>query len=119
MVHGRCFGQILNLWVSLVQLLKALRLPTTPFFMYILAVFNTTRNGAVDFGEFAAAVFALAAPTRQNLIRLAFDLYDFGKYRDVISWWRLFSPALSRGSSSEWLCRLVVVPHSLFDLIVT
>jgi hypothetical protein len=61
------------------QVLHTLKLSTAPFFQYILAIFDTNRDKKVDFSEFVSTIWAFCAPTRNGLIRLCFDLYDFGE----------------------------------------
>ena len=65
-------------------MLNGLKLPTTPFFQFLIALFDTSRNKKIDFAEFVAAVWAFGAPSRTQLIKMAFDMYDFGKLRRIM-----------------------------------
>ena len=67
----------------LLQVLHGLSLQTAPFFQYVFAVFDTLRDGTIDFTEFASAIWSIGASGRQGIIRLVFDLYDFGTYKTL------------------------------------
>ena len=76
------------------QTLRDLKLSPIPFFQYLASVFDTHRDQRIDFAEWTALVFALGCPNRPSLLRLAFDLYDFGMF--TTRWWCALSGACNR-----------------------